>query len=619
MVNLFRGVLIELRPEHQTFNKQLFLESQGKSEEDKLFYREVLKKDMFKSFLDDRMKEKTDYWTEFERKTRQFVKQASLGDIRGSKVHPARKPLTKQVSLSRSHENPYERPLVTMRLRQNNSSSRYLTSCITSLDLTLKSCMDYQERVSYLYLRAVFKFAEHDHIGALTDIITLAAIDWNLFPKKLVQDIHNLLTAQDKLNLEKVKGYASIIESLKEESQSLDSTIRRYHNHNDIINIPDHDLPFEMFRKYISLYEMTQDCDTILRLFQALTGMARETHLSHETFQAFCLCWQENYEQCMKVMEERNLQTDESVLKVSSLCKTDFGTGRVVLTDKRLLFMRDASKKLKEIVKLRDIQRLEKVQLHSFLSVADALRIHRHVPGKADHDKFTVWLKDERNHFTLLIEEMWAGKVISEATKDIVVVQQAAQNVLLVDAIIRSGEEEGCLHHATVEASADNLCCYIRAMEREENVLSADTKDALQKKLDPNFGEPERMSIQALLYTPGDAESHLSPKLWCGLVNGRVRVFDGITWTLEKEFVQAKNSLSCLTAVGRKQVWVGSYQICIIETETIQSKRILSDHGEFVIDIISVEDSRLVIVYCSLSARLLKSQVVLSHLFQFSY
>ncbi|XP_069130801.1 DENN domain-containing protein 3-like [Argopecten irradians] len=230
MVNLFRGVLIELRPEHQTFNKQLFLESHGKSEEDKLFYREVLKKDMFKSFLDDRMKEKTDYWTEFERKTRQFVKQASLGDIRGSKVHPARKPLTKQVSLSRSHENPYERPLVTMRLRQNNSSSRYLTSCITSLDLTLKSCMDYQERVSYLYLRAVFKFAEHDHIGALTDIITLAAIDWNLFPKKLVQDIHNLLTAQDKLNLEKVKGYASIIESLKEESQSLDSTIRRYHN-----------------------------------------------------------------------------------------------------------------------------------------------------------------------------------------------------------------------------------------------------------------------------------------------------------------------------------------------------------------------------------------------------
>ncbi|XP_033730391.1 DENN domain-containing protein 3-like [Pecten maximus] len=189
---------------------------------------------------------------------------------------------------------------------------------------------------------------------------------------------------------------------------------------------------------------------------------------------------------------------------------------------------------------------------------------------------------------------MWAGKVISEATKDIAVVQQAAQNVLLVDTIIRSGEEEGSSHHATVENSADHLCCYIRAMVRGEHLLSSFTREALQKKLDPNFGEPERTSILALLYTPGDAETHLSPKLWCGLVNGKVRVFDGIMWTLEKEFVQAKKSLSCLTAVGRKQVWVGSYEICIIETETIQSKRILSDHGEFVIDIIAVDDSRYV-------------------------
>ncbi|OWF38493.1 DENN domain-containing protein 3-like [Mizuhopecten yessoensis] len=593
MVNLFRGVVLEVRPEHHSFNKQLFVESQGKNAEDKLFYEEVLKKDMFKSFLDDRLQEKTDYWTEFERKTRQFIKQASVGHIRISNVHP-RKPLIKQVSLSRIHENPYEKPLVIVRLSQNNSSSRYVTSCITSLKMTFKTSMAYQERASYLYLTAVFKFAEHDHIGALKDIITLAAIDWNLLPKKLVHEIHNLLTAQEKQTLENVQGYTNIIETLKEENQSMDSTIRRYHNHNDIINIPDYDLPFEMFRKYVSLYEMTQDSDTIQRLFHALNGMAPKTHLDHETFQAFCLCWQENHEQCITVMEERNLQINESVLKVSSLCKTDFGTGRVVLTDKRLLFMRDASKKLKEIVKLRDIQLLEKVQLHSFLSNADALRIHRRVSGKVEQDKFTVWLKDERNHFTLLIQEMWAGKVISEATKDIVVVQQAAQNVLLVDTTIRSGEVESCSHNATVESSADNLCCYIRAMERGEHLLSVATKEALQNKLDPNFGEPERTSIQALLYTPGDTETHLSPKLWCGLVNAKIRVFDGISWTLEKEFVQAKKSLSCLTAVGKKQVWVGSFEICIIETETIQSKCILSDHREFVIDIIAVDDSRYV-------------------------
>jgi len=38
--------------------------------------------------------------------------------------------------------------------------------------------------------------------------------------------------------------------------------------------------------------------------------------------------------------------------------------------------MRDASKDFKEIIKLKKIYSLEKVQLHSFLSAVDAIRIH---------------------------------------------------------------------------------------------------------------------------------------------------------------------------------------------------------------------------------------------------
>ena len=48
-----------------------------------------------------------------------------------------------------------------------------------------------------------------------------------------------------------------------------------------------------------------------------------------------------------------------------------------------------------------------------------------------------MWLKEERDNIYLLLQEMWSGKIIAEATKDITVVQQAAQNVLLVDAVMK--------------------------------------------------------------------------------------------------------------------------------------------------------------------------------------
>ena len=51
--------------------------------------------------------------------------------------------------------------------------------------------------------------------------------------------------------------------------------------------------------------------------------------------------------------------------------------------------------------------------------------------------RFTAWLKEERNCWAMLVEEMRAGKLVAEATKDFTAISQAIQNVLLVDAIIR--------------------------------------------------------------------------------------------------------------------------------------------------------------------------------------
>ena len=36
----------------------------------------------------------------------------------------------------------------------------------------------------------------------------------------------------------------------------------------------------------------------------------------------------------------------------------------------------------------------------------------------------------------MLIQEIWAGKIVSMETKDIHAIQKAAQNVLLIDAVL---------------------------------------------------------------------------------------------------------------------------------------------------------------------------------------
>ena len=60
------------------------------------------------------------------------------------------------------------------------------------------------------------------------------------------------------------------------------------------------------------------------------------TVIDQETFAAFTHCWKENSKQCLNLgINDADLLEAECVLKVSSLCKTDFGTGRVALTDRR--------------------------------------------------------------------------------------------------------------------------------------------------------------------------------------------------------------------------------------------------------------------------------------------
>ncbi len=55
----------------------------------------------------------------------------------------------------------------------------------------------------------------------------------------------------------------------------------------------------------------------------------------------------------------------------------------------------------------------------------------------AGRPAFTVCLKHDQPWWFMSIHEMWAGKMWAEEVRDPSIIQQAALNVLLIDAVVR--------------------------------------------------------------------------------------------------------------------------------------------------------------------------------------
>ena len=167
----------------------------------------------------------------------------------------------------------------------------------------------------------------------------------------------------------------------------------------------------------------------------------------------------------------------------------------------RLCFVKDICSELKDITRLSQIAELEKKSMFSIINKVKVLRIKGvgnemgwafmrppctfRIPYTdetlfkcnpnvhfIDGVRFTAWLKEERDDFCLLIEEMWAGKIVSDSTKDIHAIQKAAQNVLLVDALLQRYRiwlyifkyycvAEGAIFGYVFRGIALNSCCFI--------------------------------------------------------------------------------------------------------------------------------------------------------------
>ncbi|XP_052249982.1 DENN domain-containing protein 3-like isoform X2 [Dreissena polymorpha] len=599
MVTLFRDVVQSLNLKHHLFDSEEFL----KQKNDDPFYKRLFKTDMFKVFLEERMTEKTDYFSEFLLKTKGFSSRPVAG--MGRRHSSAQ-------SISSIQEVPVEKRVIgTFDMPDLAEITEYIKKTEEKLRRELTEANKSDDKSSLLYILSLLCVAKGDKMAAIEHLIKVAEINYRILPTEVLFSLYSEMTDTEKVAMKKKTGH----KLLEDAVQSYERQERHTREHGiirmDPIPMPDKDLSDTEFERILTEKKISHDFQIIEVLFQNLKDP--ETHLvPKDIFKYLVDFWVENQVKCSQVkIDEGRLADDEVILKVSELIKTDFGLGRMCLTDKRLFFQTDVTNHFKEIAKLREIERLERSEHAGFLSRVPTLRIHKKKNDKDKDSVFTVYLKDDRNWWCMVIQEMFSGRVMAAAMKDVMMVQLAIQNALLIDAVIASGQETLALLNTKIEKVAEKLSVFSHMVDQGRHILPGDTRDALQTKLDPNILEKKRQTVQALLYTCGDEQT--SPRLWCGLSDGKIKIYDAIFWNLEKELDQTKPHCMCLKVVGGTHVWAGSSGIFIFDVRVFSCNKTLMDHPDLISSIVPYDHGKYVYT-ASLDGTIIKWEVQrLSH------
>ncbi|KAI8490110.1 Rab guanyl-nucleotide exchange factor, partial [Branchiostoma belcheri] len=518
MVRLFRDVkeYVSTVNQRRYLNKDKFLED--KEEGDKPFFKEVCQSHMFKRFLKDRMDQKRDFYSIME-ETMQWQGEQMTDNpdnklIRRRKIS-ATSPGQKNrrsgvVNFGLEVNGPnctFQLPSFTQshRMTDKTTAAHFYDSCIQKLTNCLESC-EPSDRAPYLYLRGMVYAAKGASMTALEDFHNLCSADVKLFPAEHVQSIINSLSEVERSQLEQkglYKGGPMERKTMLGKLRRMSTEVDRGQGliiALDFDQLPQRDVDLHEFSKHIRLLDIAVDSEVIERLFQSLT-LQDTNYLDPDTFSIFYDCWKETELDNSRVacqLPEDCLTREEGVLKVSRLIRCDLGTGRLILTHKRLLFR--TGDRTEEVVRIRDIKNLEKFQYNTVLTSADALKIYSKVD---DQSPFTAILKEERNQWFMLVQELWCGRNIAEGTKDSQVVHQAAQNVLLINAVVLSGDYEECAHFDGVEKAAENLCYFTKRRKEGKDKLPQETTEVLIQRVNPSQDETVRNTVEALLYTSG--------------------------------------------------------------------------------------------------------------------
>ncbi|XP_067887409.1 DENN domain-containing protein 3 isoform X4 [Heterodontus francisci] len=489
----------------------------------------------------------------------------------------------------------------------------------------------------YYYLRGLAYLMQEKFLEALLDFQNLYKTDRDIFPKELVKQVIGAMPPDQRNHAGRKPELKRLISLMLEKERHATAA----DEHVKTFELPKTHLHQEDFMKRIQESGIVKDVDTILRLFDALTIVKSEKnnlnyrdltseqcptpkvvsrsvfylsaetgHLKQidpETFKDFYNFWKESETEAQEVnlpLEViEHLDKNESVYKLSSSVKTNYGVGKIALTQKRLFLLMEGRPSYVEITKFRDIQELENVSVMFFPLRIPALKIKTTVK-----EPFIANLKNERDLWQLIVKEMWAGKTMADKHKDPQYIQQALTNVLLMDAVV------GCMQSPRAIYAASKLAYFD---QMKNMVVPKTTSETLKHKINPSAGQTSPQAVNALLYTPGhlvqfEADENANPRLWCALSEGKVVLFNATSWSIQQHCIQVGNSkLNCMLGVEFSQVWIGSQDssIYIINTRSMSCNKQLTEHCTDVTDMV-LEDwgskfSQKQVHSCSLDGRVI--------------
>uniref|UniRef100_A0A452IYI1 DENN domain-containing protein 3 n=1 Tax=Gopherus agassizii TaxID=38772 RepID=A0A452IYI1_9SAUR len=622
IVNIFREVKDHLNYEHRVFNSEEFLKT--RSPGDQPFYKKVLETHIFHSFLKARLNRKMDAFARLELSTqseedrlnsmldsprrltvekmasKRFNPQymiskrlvISMPNLQDIKPHdsPARTSSLRRseteraVKLSSKSISTFKIPEIHFPL-MNQCVHTYYTDFINHLTRAINILQHDNSALlaRYFYLRGLIGLMQGKLLDALSDFQNLYKTDIRIFPTDLVRKMVETMPPSERSLAERKPELKRLISQVMEKQRE----VTKVDDHVKNFKLPKTHMQLDDFVKRIQESGIVKDIDTIHRLFDALT-VGHQKQIDPETFKDFYNYWKETEAEAQEVNLPHtvleHLDTNECVYKLSCSVKTNYGVGKIAMTQKRLFLLTEGRPGYVEITTFRNIEDVKSTTVAFLLLRIPTLRIK----SVSKKEVFEANLKTECDLWHLMVKEMWAGKKMADDHKDPQYIQQALTNVLLMDAVV------GALHSSKTIYAASKLSYFDKMKNEVPMMVPKTTSETLKHKINPSVGETFPQAVDVLLYTPGhlDAGDRIEdarPKLWCALSEGRVIVFDASTWTIQQHcFKVGSSKLTCMVMVEQSQVWIGSQDaiIYIINTHSMSCNKQLNDHRAHITDII---------------------------------
>ncbi|XP_028399183.1 DENN domain-containing protein 3-like isoform X2 [Dendronephthya gigantea] len=476
-------------------------------------------------------------------------------------------------------------------------TGRFYQNCIEDLNaLVQASDLKGSSHIQacYLYLRGMMYVANGQIYEGLDDFFSLSSRSVQIFPTQAIVD---LLSQFDVAAMEKLKNrsYFRKIDLLLRKHKKVPGSVR-VRKQLIFHGVPRYAVEKDEFIERVMLCQITESTKTAERLFKVLTAHTGEKLIDPGTFSDIYETLNQADVEAHSV-EIQNLAVEEKefVIKVSSLCTTNNGVGRLLLTNVRLLFIADGSSSCMQLTRLLDIANIEKYQHYSlFPPGVPALRII--LKEKSQKPMFAC-LKGEQEIWCTYLKEMSVCHERAGTLKDSQFVSLGSQNVMLADALIKSG---------IPRRTALAMCYFTRINEPVK--ISGDTEKFLLQRLNPSEKETASTTVEALVYVPKpkkDFNAH--EQIWCGMGSGSIVIFkrDDTTekWSFETQISCANDRVSCLLAVGSSHVWAGSFDatIYVFDRSTYKANQHLEEHSDIISAMVLQKQDEQSIIVWSLS------------------